>query len=84
VNDLVHTDAVRTDAAGHEGNHGLGASMTVLFDSGLHLTGPVEHDSVPREAADGQVTEPPNGDYGLTDRPWRLPRSHTAQAVKAV
>ena len=80
----VATDAVFANTVGHEWNHGLGEIVTALFESGLQLSGLVEHDRVPWEAIDGQMTELENGDYRLTDRPWRLPHSYTLQAVKTV
>lgn len=66
----------------HEWNHGLGEIVTALLDSGMELTVPVEHDSVPREALSGQMERLAGGEWRLADRPWRLAHSYTLQAVK--
>ncbi len=56
--------------------------MTALLDSGMQLTGLVEHDSVPWEALPGQMTRGELDEWRLTDSPWRLAASYTLQAVK--
>ncbi len=66
----------------HEWNHGLGEIVTALLGSGMTITGLTEHDSVPWEALPGQMTQIENGEWRLTDRPWRLPHSYTLQAVR--
>jgi SAM-dependent methyltransferase len=63
-------------------NHGLGEIITALLESGMQITALEEHDSVPWLALEGQMDELPNGEYRLSDRPWRLPHSYTLQAVK--
>jgi SAM-dependent methyltransferase len=66
----------------HVWNHGLGEIVTALQRSGLRITGLVEHDSVPWEAFPGRMEELENGEYRLTERPWRVAHSYTLQAVK--
>jgi SAM-dependent methyltransferase len=78
----VQTDAVFTTSTTHEWNHGLGQIVTALHEAGLQITALVEHDSVPWEALPGQMTRDEDGEWRLTDRPWRLPASYTLQAVK--
>jgi SAM-dependent methyltransferase len=80
----VGTDVVLTNNRTTEWNHGLGEIVTALIDAGMTVTGLVEHDSVPWEAVVGQMTRLENGEWRLTDRPWRLPHSYTLQAVRAV
>ncbi|HJQ02702.1 MAG TPA: class I SAM-dependent methyltransferase [Jatrophihabitans sp.] len=63
-------------------NHGIGEIVTALLDAGLRLSSLVEHDSVPWCALPGQMTELPNGEWRLTDRPERLPHTYTLQAHK--
>jgi SAM-dependent methyltransferase len=87
-NPLVFDDAgtyVETDAAfnhnvTHTWNHGLGEIITGLLDSGMEVTGLVEHDSVPWLALPEQMTRDGSGEWRLTDRPWRLAASYTLQA----
>lgn len=79
----VSTDVEFEQTITHEWNHGLGEIVTALMRSGLTITGLTEHDSVPWEALPGQMTLLGNGEWRLTDRPWRLPHSYTLQAVKA-
>ena len=62
-------------------NHGLGEIVMALLDAGLQLTSLVEHDSVHWEALPGQMTRRADGEWQLTDRPWRLPHTYTLQAV---
>jgi SAM-dependent methyltransferase len=78
----VETDVVFTANTTHEWNHGMGEIVTALHEAGLQVTGLVEHDSVPWEAMPGQMTQDAQGEWRLTDRPWRLPASYTLQAVK--
>lgn len=79
----VETDVVFTANTTHEWNHGLGEIVTALISEGLEITGLVEHDSVPWEALPGQMTRDDQGEWRLTDRPWRLAASYTLQAAKA-
>jgi SAM-dependent methyltransferase len=78
----VETDVVFTHNLTHEWNHGLGELITALLAAGLELTGLAEHDSVPWQALPGQMEKLGNGEWRLSDRPWRLPHSYTLQAVK--
>jgi SAM-dependent methyltransferase len=78
----VETAVVFTANTTHEWNHGLGEIVTALISEGLEITGLVEHDSVPWEALPGQMTRDDQGEWRLTDRPWRLAASYTLQAVK--
>ncbi len=78
----VETDAVFTHNRVNVWNHGLGEIVTALLDAGMELTGLAEHDSVPWEALPGQMELLGNGEWRLTDRPWRLPHSYTLRARK--
>jgi hypothetical protein len=78
----VATDAVFMHNVTHEWNHGLAEIVTALLEEGLQLTGLVEHDSVPYEALPGLMEGAPNGEWRLSDRPWRLAHSYTLQAVR--
>lgn len=78
----VATDVAFQHHVTHSWNHGLGETVTALFDAGLELRGLVEHDSVPWEALPGQMTCDERGEWRLTDRPWRLAHSYTLQATK--
>jgi SAM-dependent methyltransferase len=78
----VETDAELTQTVSHSWNHGLGEVVTALLDSGLRVTGLVEHDSVPWDALPGQMTRDERGEWRLTARPERLPHTYTLQAVK--
>jgi len=78
----VQTDAVFEANTTHSWNHGLGEIVTALHAEGLQLTGLVEHDSVPWEAMQGQMTRDDHGEWRLSDRPWRLAASYTLQAVR--
>ena len=62
-------------------NHGLGETVSALLAQGLTLTMLVEHDSVPWDALPGRMTKLPDGEYRLTDRPWRVAHTYTLQAV---
>jgi len=76
----VRTDATFTTTVTVEWNHGLGQIITALLDQGLHITGLVEHDSLPWDALPGQMRPIGGGEYQLADRPWRLPHSYSLQA----
>jgi len=78
----VATDHVFTNTTTHEWNHGLGEIFTALTAAGLSVTGFTEYTSVPWEALRGKMTELANGEWQLTDRPWRLPHSYTLQATR--
>jgi SAM-dependent methyltransferase len=78
----VPTDVEFTSTTGHEWSHGLGEIFTALLDSGMTITGFEEHDSVPWEALPGLMTEIGDGEWQLTQAPWRLPHTYTLQAVK--
>jgi SAM-dependent methyltransferase len=80
----VQTDVEFTQNTTNEWNHGLGEIVTALLEEQMTVTGLVEHDSVPWEAVIGQMTRQDNGEWRLTDRPWRLPHSYTLQAVRTV
>ena len=47
----------------------------------MGLTGLVEHDSVPWDALPGMMDALPDGEFRLSDRPWRLPHTYTLQAT---
>lgn len=66
----------------HEWNHGLGEIISALLESGLEITGLVEHDTVPWEALPGLMHRAENGEWQLTDRPWRMPMTYTLQAQR--
>lgn len=76
----VQTDTKFTATQTHEWSHGLGQTISALLDSGMQLTGLVEHDSVPWQALPGHMTQDQLGEWRLTDRPWRLAASFTLQA----
>jgi hypothetical protein len=78
----VQTSAVFAHTTTHEWNHGLGETVTALLAAGLQVTGLTEHDCVPWEALPGQMTRGDDGQWRLTERPWRLPLSYTLQAVR--
>ena len=78
----VRTDAVFERTVTHEWNHGLGDIVTALLEAGMSITGLTEHDSVPWEALPGLMEPAGDGEWRLTDRPWRLPHSYTLQAVR--
>jgi SAM-dependent methyltransferase len=78
----VETDVEFSSTVTHEWNHGLGEVFSSLADAGMDVTGLVEHQSVPWDGLPGQMTALSNGEWQLTDRPWRLPHSYTLQAVK--
>jgi SAM-dependent methyltransferase len=78
----VQTDVTFEHNLTHEWNHGLGEIVTALLDAGMDITMLEEHDSVPWEALPGQMDALDNGEWRLSDRPWRLPHSYTLQAVR--
>ncbi len=78
----VRTDTEFTHNTTHEWNHGLGEIVTALLESGMTITGLVEHTSVPWEALEGLMTDRGDGEWQLTERPERLPHTYTLQAVK--
>ena len=78
----VESDVDFQHTVTHEWNHGLGEIVTALLNEGLQITSLVEHDSVPWVPMEGQMDDLGNGEFQLSDRPWRLPHSYTLQAVK--
>jgi hypothetical protein len=78
----VQTDVVFTQNTSYEWNHGLGEIVTALLEAGMLITGLTEHASVPWDALPGQLEVSADGEWRLTDRPWRLPLTYTLQAVK--
>jgi SAM-dependent methyltransferase len=78
----VQTDATFTATVTHSFSHGIGEVVTALLAAGMELTMLEEHQSVPWEALPGQMHRTDDGEWQLTDRPWRLPHSYTLQAVK--
>jgi SAM-dependent methyltransferase len=78
----VETDTEFVHNTTHEWNHGLGEIVGALLDSGMEITGLVEHDTVPWEALPGQMVRSGNGEWRLAERPERLPLTYTLQARK--
>jgi SAM-dependent methyltransferase len=78
----VETDVVFRHTVSHSWNHGLGEIVTALIDEGLRLTELTEHDSAPWQAFPGQMERGGDGEWRLSDEPWRLPLTYTLQAVK--
>jgi SAM-dependent methyltransferase len=78
----VRTDVEFEHNVTHSWNHGLGEILTALLDVGMEITGLVEHDSVPWDSIEGQLTPVGGGELRLADRPERLPQTYTLQAVK--
>jgi SAM-dependent methyltransferase len=78
----VRTDVEFEHNVTHEWNHGLGEIVSALLQSGMDITGLVEHQSVPWDALPGQMHDVGDGEYQLRDRPWRLPHTYTLQAVR--
>ena len=76
----VATEVEFVHNAAHLWNHGLGEIISALLDAGLTITGLEEHDSVPWDALPGEMEALPDGEYRLSDRPWRLPHSYTRLA----
>ncbi len=78
----VETDVTFTVTKSYLWNHGLGEIVTALLDEGLELTMLEEHDSVPWNAVVGLMSRRDDGEWQLTEEPWRLAHSYTLQAVK--
>jgi SAM-dependent methyltransferase len=76
------TGTVFENTTTHEWNHGMAEIITALMDAGLELTGLTEHDSAPWAALPGMMEQATEGEWRLTDRPWRLPCTYTLQAVR--
>jgi SAM-dependent methyltransferase len=76
------TDVVFENTETHEWNHGLAEIITALMDAGLELTALAEHDSSPWAPFPGMMEKSAEGEWRLTDRPWRLPCTYTLQAVR--
>ena len=55
--------------------------VTALLDTGLAITGLVEHDSVPDHALPGQMRLREDSEYVLHARSGVMPLSYTLQAV---
>ena len=77
----VQTDAAFTHHRTVEWNHGLGEIVTAVLDNGMTLRALEEHDTVPWNALQGQMTRI-GDEWQLSDRPWRLPHTYTLQAIK--
>jgi SAM-dependent methyltransferase len=77
----VTTEATFVHTVSHEWNHGLGEIVSALLDTGMVLTGLVEHDSVPWNARPGEMTEA-DGEWRMRERPERFPCTYTLQARK--
>ena len=78
----VETEVALSASVTHQWNHGLGDILGSLLGAGMQITSLVEHQSVPWNALPGQMTQLDNGEWQLTERPWRLPHSYTLQAVR--
>lgn len=78
----VETDVEFEHNTTHSWNHGLGEIVTALLARGMRITGLVEHDSVPWNAFPGRMERLGNGEFRLSDRPWRLAHSYTLRAIK--
>jgi len=78
----VSTEAEFTHNVTHQWNHGLGQIVTALIEAGMEITALTEHDSVPWDALPARMTKLEDGEWRLTDRPWRLAHSYTLQAVR--
>jgi SAM-dependent methyltransferase len=78
----VDTDQTLTASVTHQWNHGLGEIISALLKHNLHITGLIEHQSVPWEALPGQMTCDSHCEWRLSEAPWRMPLSYTLQAVK--
>jgi 2-polyprenyl-3-methyl-5-hydroxy-6-metoxy-1,4-benzoquinol methylase len=79
----VDTDHQFTATITHQWSHGLGETATALLNAGMHLTGLVEHDSVPWRALRDVMSSDEHGEWRLIERPWRLAASYTLQAVRS-
>lgn len=80
----VDTDHQFQNTVTHEWNHALSEIVTAVLESGLTLTGLVEHQSVPWNALPGRMRQLGNGEWQLTERPERLPHTYTLQAQKPI
>jgi SAM-dependent methyltransferase len=80
----VQTDVTFTATVTHTFNHGLSEVVTALLGEGMTVTRFEEHQSVPWEALPGQMQRDDDGEWRLTDRPWRLPLTYTLHAVKSL
>ena len=78
----VETDTTFSATVTHEWNHGLGEIVSALFAADMRLTALVEHETAPWNALPG-MTEETDGEWRLSDRPYRLPQTFTLQAAKA-
>lgn len=79
----VETDTEFAHNTTHEWSHGLGEIVTALLESGMTITGLVEHRSVPWEALPGQLVRTGNGkEWELAEHTERMPLTYTLQAVK--
>jgi SAM-dependent methyltransferase len=78
----VQTEASFANNTTHTWNHGLGETVTALLERGLRITGLAEHDSIPWDAFPGQMDSSEDGEFRVSERPWRLAHSYTLQAVK--
>jgi 2-polyprenyl-3-methyl-5-hydroxy-6-metoxy-1,4-benzoquinol methylase len=76
------TGAVFKHNTTYRWNHGLGEIINAILDHDLRVTSLIEHDSIPWEALPGQMDRLSNGEWRLSEKPWRLPHSYTLQAVK--
>jgi SAM-dependent methyltransferase len=80
----VQTDASLEHTVSHSWNHGIGEIISALLDTGLELTGLVEHRSLPWNAlAEGVMVADADGEWRLREGTDRLPLSYTLQAVKS-
>ena len=77
----VTTDVQFVHTVSHEWNHGLGEIITALLNTGMVVTGFVEHDSVPWNARPGEMAEN-EGEWRMRERPDRFPCTYTLQARK--
>ncbi|WP_436527558.1 class I SAM-dependent methyltransferase [Actinoplanes sp. HUAS TT8] len=80
----VATDHEFKHTATLEWNHALSEIVTAVLNSGLTLTGLVEHRSVPWNALPGRMRQIDNGEWQLAERPERLPHTYTLQARKPI
>ncbi len=78
----AETDVVFVNTRSASWTHGLGETATALVDHGMRVTGLTEHDSVPWNALPGQMEADDDGEYRLSDRPWRLAATFTLRALK--
>jgi SAM-dependent methyltransferase len=77
----VETDAILEYTVSHSWNHGLGEIVTGLLESGMELTGLVEHRSVPWNAlGDERMERGSDGEWRLVNNGERLALTYTLQA----